>query len=150
MANPFNDPAAERSNKRVLAEARRQAEDPTRAEQEAQRRARVEEAKWKPNPGHNPAPGQMVRVRFVGVGEHPQPDLSDRLGWEILGAQGDISEWMAEPVRGTSSIAVAAEAEAMRTQQPEPIGTPISELSGRPGQPGYERFRDIAASWGYD
>ena len=30
------------------------------------------------------------------------------------------------------------------------LGTPISELSGRPGQPGYERFKAIAASWGYD
>ncbi len=31
-----------------------------------------------------------------------------------------------------------------------PIGTSLSELSGRPGHPGYERFRAIAASWGYD
>lgn len=29
-------------------------------------------------------------------------------------------------------------------------GTPISELSGRPGFPGYQRFCEIAASWGYD
>lgn len=40
-----------------------------------------------------------------------------------------------------------------------PIGTPISELSGQPGDPrnpddprhaGYERFKRIAKSWGYD
>lgn len=80
MANPFNDPAAERSNKRVLAEARRQADDPTRIQQEAERRARIEE----------------------------------------------------------------------REREKASLGTPISELSGRPGEPGYERFRDIAASWGYD
>ena len=30
------------------------------------------------------------------------------------------------------------------------IGTPLSELSGRPGYPGYEQFKAIAASWGYD
>lgn len=30
------------------------------------------------------------------------------------------------------------------------LGTPISELSGRPGTPGYERFAEIARSWGYD
>ncbi len=30
------------------------------------------------------------------------------------------------------------------------IGTPISELSGQPGQPGYAEFRRIARSWGYD
>lgn len=30
------------------------------------------------------------------------------------------------------------------------IGTPISELSGQPGQPGYSEFKRIAKSWGYD
>ena len=30
-----------------------------------------------------------------------------------------------------------------------PLGIPLSELSGRPGQPGYENFKTIAASWGY-
>lgn len=30
------------------------------------------------------------------------------------------------------------------------VGTPISELSGRPGHPGYDRFSQIASSWGYD
>lgn len=29
------------------------------------------------------------------------------------------------------------------------LGTPISELSGRPGETGYERFKTIAESWGY-
>lgn len=29
-------------------------------------------------------------------------------------------------------------------------GTPLSQLSGRPGHPGYERFKSIAASYGYD
>lgn len=30
------------------------------------------------------------------------------------------------------------------------IGTPISQLSGRPGHPGFDRFCGIAKSWGYD
>ncbi len=29
-------------------------------------------------------------------------------------------------------------------------GTPLSTLSGRPGRPGYDEFKRIAASWGYD
>lgn len=33
---------------------------------------------------------------------------------------------------------------------PEQIGAPISQVSGRPGHPGYERFKEIARSWGYD
>jgi hypothetical protein len=30
------------------------------------------------------------------------------------------------------------------------IGTPISDLSGQPGKPGYEQFKRIAKSWGHD
>jgi hypothetical protein len=30
------------------------------------------------------------------------------------------------------------------------LGTPIRQLSGRPGHPGFEQFKAIAASWGYD
>lgn len=33
---------------------------------------------------------------------------------------------------------------------PRSIGTPISRLSGRPGEPGYAAFVEIARSWGYD
>jgi len=33
---------------------------------------------------------------------------------------------------------------------PRLYGTPISQLSGRPGHRGFEAFRDIAASWGHE
>ena len=33
---------------------------------------------------------------------------------------------------------------------PRQYGTPLSELSGQPGQPGYSNFKRIASSWGYD
>lgn len=36
---------------------------------------------------------------------------------------------------------------APRGQQ---IGTPISQLSGRPGEKGFSEFCRIAKSWGYD
>lgn len=32
----------------------------------------------------------------------------------------------------------------------EPPGTPISKLSGRPGEKGYAEFVRIAKSWGFD
>lgn len=32
----------------------------------------------------------------------------------------------------------------------KPLGTPISEISGQPGKPGYAEFARIARSWGYD
>lgn len=31
-----------------------------------------------------------------------------------------------------------------------PLGTPLSQLSGRPGHPGYAEFCRIAESWGYE
>lgn len=34
--------------------------------------------------------------------------------------------------------------------RPRKLGTPLSELSGRPGHPGYEKFKAIARSWGHD
>lgn len=30
------------------------------------------------------------------------------------------------------------------------LGTPLDQLSGRPGTPGFERFAAIARTWGYD
>ncbi len=33
---------------------------------------------------------------------------------------------------------------------PRQLGTPMSQLSGRPGHPGYDEFCRIAESWGYD
>lgn len=33
---------------------------------------------------------------------------------------------------------------------PAPRGTPLSELSGQPGHAGYEKFKAIARSWGYE
>ncbi len=33
---------------------------------------------------------------------------------------------------------------------PEKLGTPASQLSGRPGHAGFEDFCRIARSWGYD
>jgi len=33
---------------------------------------------------------------------------------------------------------------------PRRLGTPLSQLSGRPGHDGFEEFKRIARSWGYD
>jgi hypothetical protein len=35
-------------------------------------------------------------------------------------------------------------------QRDGPIGTPISQISGRPGEPGYAEFCRIARSWGHE
>lgn len=33
---------------------------------------------------------------------------------------------------------------------PRKLGTPISDISGRPGHLGYKKFCEIAESWGYE
>lgn len=33
---------------------------------------------------------------------------------------------------------------------PRRIGTPLTELSGQPGKPGYAKFVEIAKSWGHE
>lgn len=33
---------------------------------------------------------------------------------------------------------------------PRKLGTPLSQLSGQPGKPGYDEFVRIARSWGYE
>ena len=33
---------------------------------------------------------------------------------------------------------------------PRQLGTPLSQLSGRPGEPGFAEFSRIASSWGYE
>ena len=57
---------------------------------------------------------------------------------------GDVyyfaSEWRAE----------RADCPGCNPSGPRPLGTPSSELSGRPGEPGWEKFKAIAKSWGYD
>lgn len=53
-----------------------------------------------------------------------------------------IAEGDREPMEGDVQITFKDE--------PRPLGTPASEISGRPGHPGYEEFCRIARSWGYD
>lgn len=50
-----------------------------------------------------------------------------------------------EPLADDVPLVSAAEARGDR-----PLGTPISELSGQPGRPGYAEFCRIATSWGAD
>lgn len=65
-----------------------------------------------------------------------------------------VSEGEYEPMEGDVPIMTAKEFRGDR-----PLGTPISELSGQPGDPrnlddprhlGYEKFKRIAKSYGYD
>jgi hypothetical protein len=59
-------------------------------------------------------------------------------------SEGDTYFFASEPGAGR------ADCPGCNPGGPRPIGVPISELSGRPGHDGYERFVQFARSWGYD
>lgn len=84
-------------------------------------------------------------------------DVSDSYepdDWSV----GIVGGWYCDACDLGISESDAAEREPMEgdvfpgpTRAPgDPIGTPISQLSGRPGQPGYSEFVRIAKSWGFD
>lgn len=62
----------------------------------------------------------------------------------------------ADPARGHDHQMNCANESCQHTEpvnghdEPSRLGTPISQLSGRPGHPGFERFDQIARSWGYE
>jgi len=65
---------------------------------------------------------------------------------------GDLYLFVSEEYKAGAYFAVHDVAESCPGCFPDgkpQLGTPISELSGRPGHPGYERFKQIAESWGY-
>lgn len=71
-------------------------------------------------------------------------------GWYCDACDLGIAEWECprEPMEGDVPIMTVKEFRWDR-----PLETLISELSGQPGDPrhaGYERFKRIAKSWGYD
>lgn len=54
-----------------------------------------------------------------------------------------VAEDRYEPMDGDVSISLVRE-------PGEPLGTPLSEISGRPGHDGFEEFCRIAKTYGYD
>jgi hypothetical protein len=66
-------------------------------------------------------------------------------GWYCDACDLAVAEWEVErePIEGDVPITPAS-------RRPDSLGTPISELSGQPDQPGYNEFCRIARSWGYN
>lgn len=77
--------------------------------------------------------------------ERADPSIGIDAGWYCDACDHAIAEWEAprEPMEGDVGIGPLR-------QPGEPIGTPISQLSGRPGEPGYAEFCRIARSYGYE
>lgn len=84
----------------------------------------------------------MRHIRIDNQPLNSQRKFACGIGPEI--PQGD--DW----VYGGESFADYADCPRCNPGGPRQIGTPISQLSGQPGHPGYENFKRIASSWGYD
>lgn len=82
----------------------------------------------------------MIHVRIDGEQENSKRKFACGIGPEL--PPGDVYFFVGE------SAADRADCPGCNPDGPTEVGTPISELSGRPGHPGYERFCEIARSWG--
>jgi hypothetical protein len=71
----------------------------------------------------------MIHVRE----QDPSMPAGDTMFFE-----GDPGAWL------------VADCEGCNPGGPKKLGTPVSQLSGRPERHGFEAFREIAASWGYE
>ena len=84
----------------------------------------------------------MIHVRIDDYPENSKRKFSCGIGPEL--PPGDTYYFQ------TESVADQADCPGCNQSGPRQLGTPLSELSGRPGHKGYEKFCEIARSWGYD
>lgn len=83
----------------------------------------------------------MIHIRVDNEPTNDRRRFACGIGPEL--PEGDVyyfqSEWWAD----------RADCPGCNPGGPRQIGTSLSELSGRPGHPGYAEFCRIAESWGY-
>lgn len=81
-------------------------------------------------------------IRLDGAELNADAKMVCGIGWPL--PEGD--KWVGE---GESGLHHRVDCQGCNPN-PRPLGTPLSELSGRPGHDGYGEFARIAASWGYE
>lgn len=84
----------------------------------------------------------MIHIRIDDEHENSKRRFACGIGPEL--PAGDVYFFAGE------SAADRADCPTCNPAGPRELGTPISELSGRPGTKGFQRFSEIAASWGHD
>jgi hypothetical protein len=89
----------------------------------------------------------MIHIRIDDEAENSKRKFACGIGPEL--PPGDIYFFEAEVASGPHRMN-RIDCPGCNPEGPKPLGTPISQLSGRPGHPGYEEFCRIARSWGYD
>lgn len=84
----------------------------------------------------------MIHIRIDGEELNSKRKFACGLGPDL--PSGDAYYFESE------SAADRADCPGCNPGGPRKLGTPLSQLSGRPGEPGYAEFCRIARSWGYE
>ncbi len=79
--------------------------------------------------------------------EPDDPSVGITGGWYCDTCDLGVAEWEIEREPSEDDVPISF---ARKRDPGEKVGTPLSELSGRPGHKGYAEFCQIACSWGYD
>lgn len=85
----------------------------------------------------------MIHIRIDSEAENSKRKFACGIGPEL--PPGDQYYF-----EGESAALRRADCPGCNPAGQQRIGTPISQLSGRPGEPGFAKFVEIAASWGHD
>jgi hypothetical protein len=92
----------------------------------------------------------MIHIRTDNERENSKSRFACGIGPEI--PSGDVYFFESEGLRRVAAHLAVHGGEVcpgcFPGGKPE-LGTPISQVSGRPGHPGYAEFKRIADSWGY-
>ncbi len=87
----------------------------------------------------------MIHIRIDDEVENARAQFACGIGWPL--PTGDVYYFQAEARRAGFREEEVCPG-CYQEGKPQ-IGTPISQLSGRPGTEGYAEFQRIARSWGY-
>jgi hypothetical protein len=85
----------------------------------------------------------MIHIRVDDEELNSKAKMACGIGWPL--PEGDSYHFASE-----NCAEYRADCQGCNPGGPRRLGTPLSEISGRPGHPGYGEFRRIAESWGYE
>ncbi len=91
----------------------------------------------------------MIHIRIDNETENSKRRFACGIGPTL--PEGDVYFFASEDLRRVAAHIIVRGKEVCPVCFPDgkpELGTPISELSGRPGHDGYAEFKRIAESWG--
>lgn len=84
----------------------------------------------------------MIHIRVDAFQENSKREFACGIGPELP----DGDKWVGDSQAGLHHMVDCPGCKPFAVR----LGTPISQLSGQPGTKGYDKFVEIANSWGYE